>query len=142
MGGTGLTTKLIANKCYRVIASDISKKQIKKTIKATEDYDNIIYVKLSKASPFKKGMFDRVISVLALNYFVKPKKELKKIKNSLRVGGKVSFLALIAPTITTHPFLHHNRTIKIVFKEAGFKQIKVDRIKSAGIEYIYITARK
>lgn len=140
--GSGITTRMIAKRCYRVVAGDISEKQLKKAMRNDNKFNNIIYTKLSKASPFKKGMFDRVISSVAINYFVNPEKELKKINKSLKSRGKASFLAIIAPTITTHPFLHHNRTIKTVFKEAGFKDIKIDRDEWQWGEYIYITARK
>ncbi|MBU3904547.1 MAG: amino acid permease [Nanoarchaeota archaeon] len=140
--GTGITTRMIAKKCYRVVAGDISEKQLKKAMKSGKKHNNIIYTKLTKASPFKIGMFDRVVSSIAINYFINPEKELEKINKSLKKNGKVSFLAIIAPTITTHPFLHHNRTIKTVFREAGFKDIKVDRDEWQFGEYIYITARK
>ncbi len=140
--GTGITTRKLAKCCYRVIAGDISREQLKKAISSSKKYRNIAYFKLTRASPFKRNMFDRIVSVVTINYFVRPEKELKKLHKSLKKDGKASFLAIIAPTITTHPFLKKDRTIKTVFREAGFKKTSVERKKGLGVEYIYIAARK
>jgi len=137
----GLNTRKVAKLCDKVVAADISAKQLKKAIKKTPDIPNIIYLKLSRAAPFKRSMFDRIIAVVSINYFVRPEKELKKLHSSLKRGGKAGFLALIAPGITTHPFLKHDRMIKTIFKEAGFKNTRVER-KGKLIQYIYITAKK
>jgi len=94
------------------------------------------------AAYFRNSIFDRIISIVAINYFVNPEKELRKLRASLKKDGKVSFLALRAHTITVHPFLRHDRTIKTIFKEAGFKDIKIERVTNQFTEYIYITARK
>ena len=61
---------------------------------------------------------------------------------TLKKGGKVSFLAVKAPTIIMHDFLKKDGQIKTVFRNAGFRNVRVERVKKYWKELIYITGRK
>ncbi|MDD5416674.1 MAG: amino acid permease [Candidatus Aenigmarchaeota archaeon] len=139
---SGSMTKKISKAVKNVIAADISQKQLKRAIRILRyRASNVIYVKMTKEAPFKRNIFDKIVSVVTLNYFVNPRIELRKLYNCLRPGGTASFLALITPTVTTHPFLKHENSIKTVFREAGFKNIKIET-EGRFIKYIYIAASK
>lgn len=144
--GTGVLTEKISRMIGngRVVAADLSKKQLKRTVKRAERLEllNVVFVKLSKPAPFGRGTFDRIVSTIAINYFVSPENELRALANVLKRNGKASFLALGAPLITMHAFLKCNSTIKTIFKTAGFSDVSIERVKRIGTEYIYIKARK
>lgn len=143
--GTGITTVAVAKQVKKVLAADLSKKQIGRAIiKAKREFElpNIVFVKITKAASFEPRTFDRVICTLTINYFVNPKKELQAIARVLKPGGIISALAILAPTITTHKFLLHDRTIRTVFKTAGFSNTEIKREKKLCREYIYIKAQK
>lgn len=145
--GTGITTRSIANLISpgKVVAVDISKKQLSIAIKRTvEEFDlpNIIFVKQTKSAPFEPNTFDRIVSTIAINYFVYPHKELEQLYKILKKNGKISFLAIKAPTIPFRPFLKHDNTIKTIFETAGFRNVKIEREKKFIRTYIYITAKK
>jgi len=51
-------------------------------------------------------------------------------------------LSIIAPGITTHPFLKNDAEIHSVMTRAGFKKVKINRKKKLFHEIIHITASK
>ena len=142
--GAGYLTERFAKKAERVVAVDISEKQLNKALARISHAElaNVMFVKVSRPAPFPANSFDRIVCTLAINYFVEPKKELAALVRTLKRGGKALFLAVHAPGITSHAFLKHDRTIKTVFDSAGFKRPTIERTKSLGREYIYISAEK
>jgi amino acid transporter len=139
--GAGTLTLAAAARSARVVAADISEKQLKIAIKRiAPKLPNVIFVKTTRPAPFPPRSFDRIICTVAINYFVHPELELAALRRVLKPRGKAVFLALMAPGIITHPFLRADRTIKSTFATAGWRDIKLDKIKKLGREYIYITA--
>ena len=140
--GCGITTFEIAKKVNKLVAADLSLKQLKRTLSAVKKNhlsNNIIMIKLSEMSPFKPGSFDRIISVLAINYFVNPEKELKALHRSLKRGGKIAMISILAPGITTHPFLKNDAEIRSVAVRAGFKKLKIIRKKKLANQWKLIS---
>jgi len=142
--GSGISTEIVSKKAWRVVAADLSKKQLKRTIARirTKHLHNVILVKVSKPAPFPPRSFDRILCTVSINYFVQPQKELRALCRTLKKGGVASFLALAAPGIPEHDFLKHDWSIKQTFNRAGFKKVSIEREKSILKEYIYITAIK
>ncbi len=144
---TGSTTERIAKEVYpgKVVAMDISRKQLAITLEKVKEkieVPNVIFVRLTKGMPFKKGSFDRIVSTIAVNYFVHPENELKSLSKILKKDGVVVFLAINAPPLPLHPFLKTDSSIKAVFERAGFKDVRIERTSKLIRKYIYITAKK
>jgi len=140
--GTGITTMELAKKAKKIIAADISKKQIEKAFEKSK-HDNIIFVKISKFAPFEHETFDRIIAVGVLDHFAYPEKELKQLNKVLKKGGIISCLCFgTSLGIPSQKFLRRDNIIKNIFKRAGFSEISVERRKKWLTEYIFIKARK
>lgn len=145
--GCGLTTFAVANKVKKLVAADLSIKQMEITLSKVKkkyvlDDSNVIMIKLSKVAPFKPNTFDRIISVLAINYFVHHREILIGLRRSLKKNGKVIMIAMLAPFIITHPFMKNDDDIKELFSKSGFRKINVERRKGFMHEMIYIAAFK
>lgn len=143
--GSGFTTLEIAKAVNaKIVAADIARKPMEKAIKRIEKMGkDVIFVKLTKATPFEKETFDRIICVAAIDHFVKPEKELKQLYRVLKKNGIASFLAFGKSLgIPPEKFLRHDKNVKNVFRRAGFKSVIVNRKKRLGSEYIFIKAKK
>jgi APA family basic amino acid/polyamine antiporter len=145
--GTGLTTIEMSRRFprSRIVADDISRRQIGravKTFKGMPSLSNVIFVKTRGGIPYPKKSFDRIVCVLAINYFVNPEKELKKLNAVLKHGGVAVFLAVRAPGIISHSFMGTDHGIRTVMSGAGFRNVSVEHEKRFLREYIYITATK
>ncbi|MEM5804478.1 MAG: amino acid permease [Candidatus Aenigmatarchaeota archaeon] len=144
--GTGKMTERVAEAVGdgKVVAADLSVKQLKKAVKRAEmkDLPNVMFVKVSRPAPFPAGTFDRIVCAVAINYFVNPERELKALRRTLKKGGVASFLAIKAPGIPLHKFLSSDGLLKSSFRKAHFTSVHVSRKKMLGKEHIYITARK
>jgi len=143
--GCGVTTSQMADKVKKLVAADLSRNQILTTIKEVEREDkigNIIFLKLTKTRAFPKNTFNAIVSVLSINYFVDPEKELKYLYSILKKNGVLSSLAFKAPFITTHHFLKNEGGIKQLFKKAGFKKVTVKTRKGFMKKLFFITAHK
>jgi len=145
--GSGRVTQEIVKRVTdgKIVAADLSIKQIKRTLKRIRGEacaPNVICVKLTKEAPFDSNTFDRIICGLAINYFVKPEKELRALARVLKKGGKAAFLAIRAPGIPVQDFLKQDKTTKGMMKTSGFTAVSVERDHRHGREYIYIKASK
>jgi APA family basic amino acid/polyamine antiporter len=144
--GTGVTTMAIAKAVpsARIVAADISKQQLTRAVAGAEamKVGNIAYVKVSRPAPFPPSSFDRIVSTVAINYFVNPTAEMKALCRVLRKNGKAVFLAVRAPGVVAHSFLASDGEIKGLFRRACWRNVKVEREKRLLREYIYITAQK
>jgi len=145
--GTGTTTIELSRRFphARIVADDISKAQIDRAVRLFKNLpslSNVIFVKTKGGVPYPKGAFDRIICVLAINYFVNPEKELKSLYGITKHGGVAVFLAVRAPFIISHTFLSTDHGIRSVLGGAGFRNVSVEREKRFLREYIYITATK
>ena len=144
--GTGVTTRAISKAApgARIVAADISKQQLTRAVAGGEakKIGNVAYVKVSRPAPFPPSSFDRIVSTLAINYFVNPMAELKALHRVLRKSGNAVFLAVRAPGVVAHSFLASDGAIKGLFRRAGWRQVEVEREKRLLREYIYITALK
>jgi len=145
--GTGITTIEVSRRFphSRIVADDISRSQIERavrTFKSMPSLSNVIFVKTKGGIPYPKRSFDRVICVLAINYFVNPENEMKKLNAVLKHGGVAVFLAVRAPGIISHSFMGTDHGIRSVVGGAGFRNVSVEHEKRFLREYIYITATK
>jgi APA family basic amino acid/polyamine antiporter len=145
--GAGATTVEISRRfpAARIVADDISRAQINRAVKIFKDLpslSNVIFVKTKGGVPYPKGAFDRIVCVLAINYFVNPAKELGKLHMILKHGGVAVFLAVRAPGIISHTFMNTDHGIRSVIGGAGFRNVSVERELKLFREYIYITATK
>jgi|GEM_PF-6536429 len=145
--GTGTTTIELSRRFphARIVADDISRQQINRAVKrflGLPSLSNVIFVKTKGGLPYPKAVFDRIVCVLTINYFVNPATELKKIYGILKKGGTAVFLSVRAPGIIHHPFVNTDRSIRALFGGAGFRNVSVQRERKFLREYIYITATK
>jgi APA family basic amino acid/polyamine antiporter len=145
--GAGATTIEMSRRfpAARIVADDISRKQIGRAVKVFKDLpslSNVIFVKTRGGAPYPHRSFDRIVCVLAINYFVKPEKDLAQLHKVLKHGGRAVFLAVRAPGIISHTFLNTDQGIRSVFGGAGFHGISIEHERRFLREYIYITATK
>ena len=145
--GSGTTTIEMSRRYpnARIVADDISREQISRAVKhfsGLPTLSNVIFVKTKGSAPYPRRAFDRIVCVLAINYFVNPSKELAHLHRLLKHGGAAVFLAVRAPGIISHSFMNTNQGIKSLFGGAGFRNVTVEREKRFLREYIYITATK
>ncbi len=141
--GSGYTTAEIAKRSKKVLAVDISRKQLERAIKNLSGVDNVIFLKESEMGRFKPSTFDRIVCSIAMDHFTKPQKQLSQLSRVLKRGGVASFLAFgNSLGIMPKEFLRHDSSVKRVFENAGFSKISIERVKRLGSEYIYMTAKK
>lgn len=142
--GAGWLTQQLAGRAGRVVATDISEKQLDRAIARISHAElaNVMFVKASRPAPFPTSSFDRIVCSVAINYFVNPQKELSALARTLKRGGRAVFLAVRAPGISIHPFLRRDGTIKTVFRAARLRGTSIRRVCMFGREYIYISATK
>ncbi|MEM5814215.1 MAG: amino acid permease [Candidatus Aenigmatarchaeota archaeon] len=145
--GTGLTTIELSRRFprARIVADDISRAQIERAVRLFKNLpslSNVIFVKTKGGVPYPERAFDRIICVLAINYFVHPEKDMIRLHRVLKKNGRAIFLAVRAPFIISHTFLNTDMGIKSVMRGAGFRNISVERERKLLREYIYITAAK
>jgi len=140
--GTGITTMELAKRVKKIVAVDISRKQIEKAFKKNR-HENIVFVKISSFAPFEPETFDRIIAVGVLDHFVWPEKELKQLNKVLKKRGIISCLCFgNSLGMPTQKFLRKDNIIKNIFKRAGFSDIKILRKRKWLTEYIFIKAKK
>jgi len=146
-GADVITLADVVGKKGKIVAVDISIKQLEKSVKKAKElpgHPNVVFVKEGKElMPFESNTFDRIISVGVLSYQDDPTELLKEFRRVLRRGGKVSILdfgrAIFVPKAK---YLKSHETIKKTFNKAGFKEINVEKTSSLTAEYYYITAEK
>lgn len=130
----------------RVVALDISVKQIERGVRKTQrlaHLPNIIFVKEEKDAPFPASTFDAIVSVGILSYQDKPALLMKKFRKMLKKGGSISLLDFGRILFFPPPkHLKSVKTVERIFKKSGFKDITVKKVGGPLGKYYFITARK
>lgn len=129
----------------KVIGIDISKKQLERSVKKVTRFSNrknIILIKEEREGRnFEKNMFDAIISVGVISYQSDPRKLLKEMKRILKRGRKISILEFgKSIMISPPPHLKNKKSVRALFKSAGFKNIKIKEKKKLFTRYYFITA--
>ena len=144
--GSGITTLQVAKKAGkngRIVAVDLSEKQIEKAYDkmAKNGESNVVFVKEYKFS-LKKNSFDRVVMVNVLEHLDNPKKRLTEVFSSLKKGGKFSIMSFGKSLHVPAPkFLENEREIRELFDSLGIK-VNVSREQRRMTEYWYIWGEK
>ncbi|MBR2409108.1 MAG: class I SAM-dependent methyltransferase [Lachnospiraceae bacterium] len=88
--GTGLLTVPMAQKCKKLIATDISVGMMRQAKKKVANYSN---TKIGKASilalPFKDDMFDVVVAANVIHLLNEPEKAISELKRVCKPNGKI-----------------------------------------------------
>ena len=142
---TGASTREILRiPAVKVVAVDIAKKPMERAAKKLrKERKGAVFVKLTRPAPFEDETFDRIVSVGALDHFENPVKELESLRRVLKKGGKASFLAFGRSFgIPPERFLRSDRTLKSVFRRAGFENVRIERRKSGFAEFVFVVAER
>ncbi len=92
--GTGLLSEVIAAKCRRLTATDLSARMLNKTKKNCAPYDNISFCFADiTALDFPDAAYDKVVAGNVIHLLNEPLKALSELNRVCRQGGK-----LIIPT--------------------------------------------
>jgi amino acid transporter len=131
----------------KIVAVDISVKQLERgvaKVKKLPGLPNVVFVKEEKESvPFESNTFDVIISVGVLSYQPDPTALLRDFRKVLKPGGRVSILDFGRVLFFPGPkFLESRDVIKNTFKNAGFKDVNIEKRSGLFCEYFYITAVK
>lgn len=129
-----------------IVAVDVSKKQLDHCVKKVRKLKrkNIILVKEEEEMVrFKKDTFDGIISVGVISYQNDPLKLLKEFRRIMRKGKRVSILEFGKTIIfKPPPHLRTKETLKKLFKDAGFKNIRIEQKRKLLTTYYFVTAEK
>lgn len=141
--GSGTTAIDVAKKSKRVVAVDISQKQLEKALSKAKKskLPNIAFVKEDSAD-FPKNSFDAVVCVGVLEYLDKPKTALRKIFRTLKPGGTFSFLSFGKSFgLPANDFLENEQKISHLFSGLGVS-FSIRKEKRKFTEYYYVWGRK
>lgn len=119
--GSGHTTRHISSKAKKVIAIDLSRRQLMRAAKYVRT-DNVIFVKENGVRKFGKESFDAVAAVGVLEHFENPEIMILKLMKLLKKNGRFCFVFFgstmgIPPS---HKF-SSKQSIKHVMKKAGIE---------------------
>lgn len=91
--GSGITTRAVSMKASRVVAVDISIKQLRKAVEKTKKagMHNVVFIKAPHLN-FPPATFDAVSAVGVLEHLDYPGVPIKRLMKMLRKGGRFSFL--------------------------------------------------
>ncbi|MBI2579257.1 MAG: amino acid permease [Candidatus Aenigmarchaeota archaeon] len=141
--GSGTTALAVARKAKRVVAVDLSQKQLEKALdKAKKSkMPNVVFVKEDSAD-FPKNSFDAVVCVGVLEYLDKPKASLRKMFKTLKKGGSFSFLSFGRSFgLPANDFLENEQKISHLFSGLGVS-FSIRKEKKKFTEYYYVWGRK
>ncbi len=129
-----------------IVAVDVSKKQLDHCVRKVKKINrkNVILVKEEdEMVKFRENTFDGIVSVGIIYYQENPLKLLKEFRKILKNGKRVSVLEF-GKTIffAPPPYLKNKKTVKKLFKDAGFRDIKIDERKKMLTTYYFVTAIK
>ena len=146
--GTGLTTLKLTKKIGdegTVVAVDLSRKQLEKSIKKVEkamEFSNVVFIKETELIPFEKNFFDSVVGVGVLEHFSDPQDKLKQVFKLLKKNGRFSFLSFGRSFgIPAPDHLKSKKDIKKLFESIA-SEVKIERKKKRGSEYWFIHGKK
>ncbi|UCG95147.1 MAG: amino acid permease [archaeon] len=129
-----------------IVAVDVSKKQLDHCVRKVRKMKkkNIILVKEEEEMvKFKKNTFDGIVSVGVMSYQSEPLKLLMEFRRILKKGKRLSILDFGKAIFFKPPaHLKDSKTLRKLFKDAGFKNIKVEQKKKLLTKYYFITAEK
>jgi len=105
---------------------------------------NIILVKEEdQMVKFHNNTFDGIVSVGVIYYQPNPPELLKEFRRILKNGKRLSMLEFGKSLFfSPPPYLKNKTTLRKMFKDAGFKNIKIDERKKLLTTYFFVTAEK
>ncbi|HDI02655.1 MAG TPA: amino acid permease [Candidatus Aenigmarchaeota archaeon] len=129
-----------------IVAVDLSKKQLEYCVKKVKKtrIKNIILVKEGEEMVrFHDNTFDGILCIGVLSYQKDPLKLLKEFRRILKRGRRVSILEF-GKTLFLSPIppLRSKESIRELFKNAGFRNIRIEERKKLLTTYYFITAVK
>ena len=129
-----------------IVAVDVSKKQLEHCVRKVKNLErkNIILVKEDKEMvKFHDNTFNGILCVGVLSYQEDPLKLLNEFRRILKRGGRVSVLEFGKTLFfSPPPHLKNKDNIRRLFKDAGFKNIRVEERRKLLTTYYFITAVK
>lgn len=129
-----------------IVAVDVSKKQLDHCVRKVQRINrkNIILVKEEEEMVrFHRNTFDGIVSVGVISYQKDPLQLLKEFRKILKKDKRVSMLEFGKTIFFAPPeHLRNSKTVKKLFKDAGFKNIKVKEKKKLLTTYYFVTAEK
>lgn len=129
-----------------IVAVDVSKKQLDHCVRKVQRINrkNIILVKEEEEMVrFHRDTFDGIVSVGVISYQKDPLQLLKEFRKILKKDKRVSMLEFGKTIFFAPPeHLRNSKTVKKLFKDAGFKNIKIEEKKKLLTTYYFVTAVK
>ncbi len=129
-----------------IVAVDVSKKQLEHCVRKVKKINrkNVILVKEEdEMVKFNDNTFDGIVSVGIMCYQQEPLKMLKEFKRILKKGKRLSMLEFGKTSFFPPPsHLKDRKVIRKLFREAGFKNIKVEEKRKLLTTYYFIKAVK
>lgn len=88
--GTGMLTEVIAPKCKKLIATDLSKNMVRNARAKCNHYSNVKFMIADILHlEFEDSTFDKVVAANVIHLLQEPLKALKELERVCRPGGKV-----------------------------------------------------
>ena len=139
--GGGTTTNILSGKAKNIIAVDISEKQMELAVQRTMHKNNVMFFKNSQV-PELKNYFDAATAVGVLEYVKDPKKEVRKIIDSLKNGGTFSFMSFgKALGFPAPAFVKNEDSIRKMFVGLNV-ELHIRKEKKKFAEYWFIWGKK
>jgi demethylmenaquinone methyltransferase/2-methoxy-6-polyprenyl-1,4-benzoquinol methylase len=137
----------IVGKTGKIVAVDISVKQLEKGVRKAEKIKtlpNVAFVKEEEnIMPFEPDTFDVVLSVGVLSFQEDPSMLIEMFRKVLKHGGRLSILEFGRVIFFPAPkYLKSDDALKGLFKKAGFKDVNIERVGGLLFEYFYIMAKR
>lgn len=136
--------KKLAEKA-KVVVLDISKKQLaykKEEMSKLVQLPNVIWVKEEKYVPFEEELFDVVLSIGGLNYTSKPGRIIKRLRDILKIGGRMVMIIVDNPILPAPYVIDTKDKIREEFKKYGFKETRIVKKKTLFSTYFIIETEK
>jgi APA family basic amino acid/polyamine antiporter/amino acid efflux transporter len=127
--GSGFTTKAISQKASKVVAVDISIRQLRKAVgKAKKSgLHNVVFVKTHEAD-FPPGSFDALSAVGVLEHLDYPHVPVRRLMRMLKKGGRFSFLVFGRSFIFPAPeHFKDEESIRSIFPPSTEVHVKKER---------------
>ncbi|MBI2579349.1 MAG: class I SAM-dependent methyltransferase, partial [Candidatus Aenigmarchaeota archaeon] len=138
--GSGFTTRAVSRRASKVVAVDISVKQLKRAVEKTKKagLHNVVFVKAPQLS-FPPGTFDAVSAVGVLEHLDYPHVPVRKLMKMLRRGGRFSFLVFGKSFIFPGPAFLNEKEIRRMFPPNVSADVRKERKLFTDYWYIWGT---
>jgi demethylmenaquinone methyltransferase/2-methoxy-6-polyprenyl-1,4-benzoquinol methylase len=130
--GTGYTTEGILERLAHgeVVGIDLTPQQLKKAVRKLKSRGVVLFLRGDAENlPFRKNVFDAVVSIGAMEYFPNPKQATQEMARVVKLGGRV---VVGAPEVRWFKKAGINRSfytpsreeVQDFYREAGLKGVK------------------